>query len=245
MFVDQQLRRLYVSQLAAHAELNCVIHGAYHEDVAELVTRYGSWNIIENRADDPEGMRELRTLRHLYHNTRPDDAVLFMHTKGIGYATGESRIHGITLPRNLRAINSWRYALEYFCIDRWQERLAALQSGVDTDGAFLNLDPYWNYCGNFWWARGWHIRSLPEPTGLLGISSKDAARAWLFYNKHNHMSRFHVLDKPREDGRYAYGTFRLHEDDMFKYLIEDRDTQDKRYQSIVTPQIIDMMNKAK
>jgi hypothetical protein len=222
-FVDQQLRRLYVSNIFKYAQMNCVIHGAYNKDVEEMITRYGGWRIIESRTDDPESYRETRTLRHLWMETQPDDAVLFLHTKGIAYHSGENRLHGFTLPRNLRAINSWRYALEYYCIDQWWERFSRIrEQGIDSESAFMNLEPYWNYAGNIWWARGSHIRTLPDPCTMEGIDRKNAARAWLFYNKGNHTSIFHVLDKPREDGRGGYGTFRLHEDDCMPYLIEDR-----------------------
>ena len=246
-FVDQQLRRLYVSQLTKYAELNCVIHGPYHKDVEEMVTRYGKeWRILESRPDDPEGMRECRTLGYLWDQTKHDDAVLFLHTKGINYMSGESRIHGITLPRNLRAINSWRFALEYFNIDEWWARFHQLKDeNVDTASAFMNLDPYWNYCGNIWWARGSHIRRLPDPRTMEGIEYKHAARSWLFWFKGNHMSQFHVLDKPREDGRGGYGTFRMHEDDLMPYLIEERNQLDKAnastHQMIMTPKVMEIL----
>ena len=245
-FVDQQLRRIYVSQINKHAELNCVIHGPYHKDVEEMVTRYDkNWRILESRADDPEGLRETRTLRYLWSETQHNDAVLFLHTKGIAYMSGESRIHGITLPRNLRAINSWRFALEYFTLDQWHHRFTRLKDlGFDTESAFMNLDPYWNYCGNIWWARGDHIKKLPDPTTMEGISKKDAARAWVFWHKGNHMSVFHVLDKPREDGRGGYGTFRLHEDDLMKYLIEDRSTNGGK-ETIITPRAMEIIEQEK
>jgi len=221
-FVDQQLRRIYPTQLQNFAELNCVIHGPHHEEVREIITRYGGWRILECRPDDPEGLRETRTLRYIWQDAGYNDIVAFIHTKGIAYHSGEKAIHGFTLPRNLRAINSWRFALEYFCIDDWRNRFDRLSSGIDTESAFMNLEPYWNYAGNMWWSRGDHIRKLPDPTGIEGIDLRDAARSWLFWHKGNHISLFHVLDKPREDGRGGYGTFRLHEDDLMKYLIEDR-----------------------
>ena len=50
--MDQQLRRLYVSDLPKYAQLNCVIHGPYHKDVEEMVTRYGkNWRILESIPD--------------------------------------------------------------------------------------------------------------------------------------------------------------------------------------------------
>lgn len=244
-FVDQQLRRLYVSDLPKYAQLNCVIHGPYHKDVEEMVTRYGkNWRILESIPDDSEGLRETRTLRYLWTETQWDDAVLFLHTKGINYMSGESRIHGISLPRNLRAINSWRYALEYYNIDDWWQRFNRLKDhNIDTESAFMNLEPYWNYCGNIWWARGSHIRRLPDPTTMQGMDKKNAARSWLFWHKGNHMSVFHILDKPREDGRVGYGIFRLHEDDLMKYLIQDRDRITDSKEFIMTPRAMQLVEQ--
>jgi hypothetical protein len=212
----------------------------------ELINRYSKdWRILDCRPDDNDGLRECRTLRYLWAESAYDDYVLFLHTKGIAYHSGETRIHGYTLPRNLRAINSWRFALEYYNVDEWRERVTRMQSkAIDTESAFMNLEPYWNYSGNIWWAKGSHIRMLPDPTTMEGIDKKNAARAWLFWHKGNHTSVFHVLDKPREDGRGGYGTFRLHEDDLFKYLMQDRDgINNIRHQMQISPESMQILEQ--
>lgn len=224
-FIDQQLRRIFVSQIYKYADLNCVIHGPHYQDAVEMVGRYGHFKIREARPDDPEGLRETRTLRYLWQETEPNDAVLFMHTKGIAYTSGEKNVAGITLPRNLRAINSWRYAMEHYCLDRWVDRFNKFRTqDVDTQGSFLNAQPYFSYVGNFWWSKGSHIRKLCDPTTMEGISKTDAARAWLFWVHPSFYCDFHILDKPREDGRYIYGAFRVHEDDCMQYIIDDQQT---------------------
>jgi len=224
-FIDQQLRRIFVSQIYKYADLNCVIHGPHYQDAVEMVGRYGHFKIREARPDDPEGLRETRTLRYLWQETEPNDAVLFMHTKGIAYTSGEKNVAGITLPRNLRAINSWRYAMEHYCLDRWVDRFNKFRTqDVDTQGSFLNAQPYFSYVGNFWWSKGSHIRKLCDPTTMEGISKADAARAWLFWVHPSFYCDFHILDKPREDGRYIYGAFRVHEDDCMQYIIDDQQT---------------------
>lgn len=244
-FVDQQLRRLYVSDIHRYAELNCLITGPYHNEVEELVTRYSKdWRIIESRPDDPEGLREARTLHYLHKETQAEDLVMFLHTKGISYHSGQNRLHGFTLPRNLRAINSWRFALEYICLDEWRSRVHRLTTQpIDTESAFMNLEPYWNYCGNIWWSKGSHIRRLPDPLTVEGVDYKNLSRSWLFYFKGNHTSIFHVLDKPREDGRGGYGTFRLHEDDLMKYLIEHRDSAAMQNITQLTPESMQILEQ--
>lgn len=236
-FVDQQMRRIYVSELPKYAQLNCLIHGPYNKEVEDLVNRYGNWRIIDSRSDDTEQLRESRTLEYLWQETNEDDLVLFLHTKGIAYHSGENRIHGMTLPRNLRAVNSWRFALEYFCLDLWRERITRMsRQGIDTESAFLNLEPYWTYCGNIWWAKGSHIRLLPNPVQSSISDYRSHSKSWLFSRKGNHVSMFHVLDRPREDGRNGYGTFRLHEDDLMQYLIEDRDKLSWERTTHITPE---------
>jgi len=222
--VDQQLRRICVSQLNNYAQLNCLIHGPWHNEVTELVQRYGGWRILESRPDDPNGLKECATLRYLWAETQPDDAVLYMNTKGITYASGEKHVNGITLPRNLRAINSWRWAMEHYMIDRWVERFNRFRGyQCEVQGVFLNGSPFFNFAGNFWWSMGGHIRRLCDPTTMEGVTKKDAARMWLFWQMATYHCDFHILDKPREDGKYVYGAFRLHEDDCFPYVLEDQE----------------------
>ncbi|NBP57148.1 hypothetical protein EBU71_11565 [bacterium] len=223
-FIDQQLRRIFVSNIHKYAQLNCTIHGFHWEDALDLVNRYGHFRILDARPDDPGGLRETKTLRFLWLETQPDDAVFFMHTKGIAYASGEKSVAGLTLPRNLRAINSWRQAMEHYNLDRWVERFNKFRMNqTEVQGVFLNTYPYFNYVGNFWWSSGAHIRRLCDPTTMEGVTKADAARMWLFWHMPNFNCDFHVLDKPREDGRYVYGAFRMHEDDCFRYMVEDQE----------------------
>jgi len=221
--IDQQLRRIYVSGIHNYAELNCVIHGPYVADAVDMINRYGGWRILECRPDDPGELGETRTLQHLWAETKHDDAVVYLHTKGISYATGERRIGALTMPRNLRAINSWRWAMEHYMIDRWVERFNAMRQGVsEVQGCFLNTSPYMHFSGNFWWSMGGHIRRLDDPTQIPAPTNRDRSRMWLFSKPATFTCNFHILDRPREDGVYVYGAFRLHEDDCMQYVIEDQ-----------------------
>lgn len=222
-FVDQQLRKIYVSRLHDFAELNCVVHGPYHNEIVDLLQRYKQWRILENQADDPEDLRELRTLRYVWQETNHDDAVLYFNTKGITYASGQRRVNGLTLPRNLKAITSWRWAMEHYNIERWVERFNHLRGqNSHTTGCFLMSTPYLQYAGNFWWANGSHIRHLPHPTHTLNMTSSEAARRWLFTHIPNGHCDFNILDCPRDSGTYQQGSFRLHEDDCWPYVMQDQ-----------------------
>lgn len=221
--VDQQLRRIYASRFNQFAELNCVIVGPHHKEVSDLVQRYGGWRILQSLDQDDLALRETRTLQYLWDLTREDDAVLFMHTKGITYASGERSIHGFTTPRHLKAINSWRWAMEHYNIDRWVERFNCFRrTQIQAQGCFLNLTPYKNYVGNFWWSQGQHIRTLPDPREWHNSNKQQAARSWIFAKDVASTCDFHVLDRPRDDGVYVYGAFRLHEDDCLPHVVQDQ-----------------------
>lgn len=229
MFIDQQLRRIKNSQIDKHAKINVFIHGAYHLDAANMVDRSGVGAVIRNcTQENPQNLGELYTIQHLYDEAEPDDRILYMHTKGIAYMCGEKNINGMTLPRNFRALSSWRWAMEYYLLDRWVERVNcfSLDPLLSVQGLLLNYDPFWNWNGNFWWSSGQHIRQLNPPTSLIDTyGAKMASRAFIMMNKPRNHNLFSLLDKPREDahlGHTGYGTFRMHEDDCMPYVLEHR-----------------------
>lgn len=221
MMVDQQIRRLRNARIIGNMQLNCVIVGQHHDIVEDLVRRYGCFNILEVCPHDEEEFCEARTLRYIWQDTKMDDGICFMHTKGIAYHSGEKRVHGFTMPRNLTAINSWRWGMEYYNLDLWSERIENLNKASDTEGINMYLDPFWHYNGNFWWAKGSHIRKLPDPTRMEGtMEQRLKPRAWLFYQRGHHGNYFQCLNYLRDDN--LPGPFRTHEDDMMPHVLKER-----------------------
>jgi hypothetical protein len=91
-----------------------------------------------------------------------DGAVLYFHTKGITHPDKCSR--------------DWRRLMEYFCLDRWQDALAALDRGADAVGCDYSetvLGPH--FSGTFWWAATRHLHRLPQ----IPQDNPFAAEAWI------------------------------------------------------------------
>lgn len=243
MMVDNQIRRLQRSGLFNRAdEINCIIVGPYADDIEELVNLHGKIRILEKSYDDKELEFEGRTLKYLWRMTNPEDKVLYMHTKGVSYITNQNRINGIYVsPRNVRAINGWRHALEYFSIDDWQWQVSGLGTAYHTVGIMLLFWPFYMYAGNFWWASGQHIRNQAEPivwpghdydarkeedsidTNPLTIS-RMRHEQWIFSNKDQSYYHciFSQLDKPKDDEYHLCNSFWLYEDDLTPHVIKDR-----------------------
>jgi len=239
MMIDQQIRRMKASGLFYNAEMNCVITGPHCRQAEELVKLHGKFNILEVAEHDHEQIYEGRTLQYLYEQTQPEDKVCYMHTKGISYITAQNRINGFIAPRNVRAVNGWRHAMEYYCIDEWKSRTDHLGVGCDTMGIILIFHPFYMYGGNFWWSTGQHIRTLPHP---LEWSGNDYERTgenadptpeltmlrmrheqWIFAKKEGYfMSLFNILDLPKDDEHHLCNSFWLYEDDLLPHIVRDR-----------------------
>lgn len=100
---------------------------------------------------------EFPALHMLYHNTRPTDRVLYLHTKGVSHR-----------PPHRQGADEWRRYMMWGCVERWRECVQALE-GHDIAGVqWTRLDPQYAalcgapevFAGNFWWARGQYIADL-------------------------------------------------------------------------------------
>lgn len=84
--------------------------------------------------------------------------VLYFHTKGVTQV----------LPQTIH----WRKAMEYFCIERWQECLDQLNYH-DTTGCLYTDNCYYgfypHYSGNFWWVKSEYIKKLDDSYLHTGI----------------------------------------------------------------------------
>ncbi|NBR61888.1 MAG: hypothetical protein EBT86_09640 [Actinobacteria bacterium] len=241
MMVDNQIRKLKRSGLFDRAEkLFCIIVGPYANDIKELVELHGKFEILECVEQDTEEEYEGRTLKHLWRDAEPDDRILYFHTKGISYITGQNLVHGIINPRNLRAINGWRRGMEHFCIDEWRWQVDGLGAAYMTVGIMLLFHPFYMYGGNFWWAIGSHIRKQAEPIVWQGHDyaarqEKDSLdndprtisrmrhEQWLFNTQDGsyYHCLFNILDKPKDDEFHLCNSFWLYEDDMTPHVIRE------------------------
>lgn len=101
---------------------------------------------------------EYPALNYIYELRSDFDNVLYMHTKGV------SRREPEIMPN----VAAWRKYMTYFCVDRWQDRLKALEL-FDVTGCQWQMEPWPHFSGNFWWSRMSHIRKLPSPKLLPGM----------------------------------------------------------------------------
>jgi len=242
LMVDSQIRRLKRNGLFDRADkLYCVITGPYADDIEELVNLHGKFEILEKVYQDTDEEFEGRTLKYLWRLAEPEDSVMYFHTKGISYVTGENKVQGWISPRNLRAVNGWRHGMEYFCIDDWRWQVDGLHKAYHTVGIILLFWPFYMYGGNFWWATGTHIRKQAEPlvwqghdyearqqADSLDTDPKTISRMrhepWVF-NKQDgsyYHCLFNILDKPKDDEFHLCRSFWLYEDDLTPHIIKER-----------------------
>ena len=227
--VDEQLKALQWSRLLYSAEVNCVITGENSWGLHDLVIRTlgrerkRCVNILERTDTDEEQLYEGRTLQYLWRDAQPDDAICYIHTKGISYLTGQRKVNGVFNARHIKAINGWRIKMEEKILTEWPQRIAAMPHS-DTQGCYFKQDPFWHYMGNFWWAKGSHILKLPNPIthdplpypGSHFEETKPARmkyEQWLFRKEGYHLNLEPYMDWPKRQPGYAE-KFNPYEDDV-------------------------------
>lgn len=115
---------------------------------------------------------EYPTLELLWeHACREPDAVfLYFHTKGV-----RDEVH-----RTFRA--GWRRIMSQQLIARWCDCLEKFDEGYQAIGSLYSSWPFPHYAGNFWWAHGSHLSTLPKPAPIEeGINKRVWAEMWLMH----------------------------------------------------------------
>jgi hypothetical protein len=145
---------------------NIIITGPNREFIANNIRGISSKFTI-NLTDTNDSERT--TLYKLYSMVKPEDKILYFHSKGT------SQIDSCFL-NNIKA---WGDKLMYFVVDKHQECLDFLDEydlvGPNYWGEFTpdscrescgqDKNPPPHYSGNFWWAKGSHIKRLDIPIG--------------------------------------------------------------------------------
>lgn len=144
--------------------------GDEKEKSAEYFAHYDK--VITYIGDDDTS--ESSTLNKMWEFCQSDDSkVLYLHSKGV------------TRPNNDN-INSWVDLMEYFCIEKHEKCLKALQQ-YDTCGVNLSYEPMKHYSGNFWWVNSSFIRKSRTRYNPV-LSSKINDKRWY--------CEFWLLDTP-------------------------------------------------
>lgn len=138
---------------------------------------------------------------------RPQDKVLYLHSKGAGREDLESQVN----------VSFWRRYMEEFVVWRWRDCVLALD-GCDACGVDMNWNPWPHFAGNFWWAKAGFLRTLPDP---ITLSPSDPVRCELRIGESSREMSLHEL---HNSGRNLY---------LEKYLARDyRDVPTKMPQVV-------------
>ena len=163
----------------------------------------GEINVLKLYGEDPKmellfyhkncGLMEKPTLKALRKmaQQKPDAYFLYFHSKGI-----------TTWEGSFPNIQDCRYFLEYFMIEKWEKCVEALNEGFDVVGVNYTNDPRDHFSGNFWWAKGSYLASLPDlKKGYY------ESEFWLFRNKPRYKCLFksgvHHYYQPFPKERYC------------------------------------------
>ena len=162
------------------------INGDQEQLCRKLLRNYGMKFYLEGVE---RSGTEWLTLKNIKDRVEDDDVVLYIHTKGVTrYNTDdytlqieekESSINHkfkFQVPNVYNNIQQWRDLMEFYLIRHHKKCLEIFNQHVSADTIGLNPcgDPK-HYSGNFWWARGRYLRSLPYDT--------PNDEAWLLQNK--------------------------------------------------------------
>jgi len=223
-FVDEQIKRLQYSGLIEEAACYAVICGPNPYLLYDLIDRSRRFRILEMMDNDMAQMYEGRTLRHIRAEINEEDAVIYMHTKGISYIMGDRSVNGLFNARHAKAINGWRDTMEHYILDCWQDRYMGL-AYYDTQGCFKRQKPFAHYMGNFWWARANYILTLPDPLAFTvkpypGMEFEETKPSrmryeqWILLNEGSHLDiKPFPEDTPKLQPGYSKD-FTPYEDDI-------------------------------
>lgn len=212
--VEMQIRHLKESGLFAATTRFCVSIIARHdEDIQELRRIVGDDEKLEIISDSRDPRKfEYPALQFIRRKcTEEDCLVYYFHTKGITYQnfnTTDRKFNNFK-----RNIESWRQMMEYFLFDKWKVAVNLLSGDTlaeadgpqhtptcgeryDVYGCYRFPPPpmqYYLYAGNFWWARGQYVRTLPDFDESRMAGDRFFAEEWLFRGNPKSFSAFDTL----------------------------------------------------
>lgn len=178
----------------AHSLTACLVgDGSIGADILEE-----KWSVVSTG----QGVDafEYPTLERLWSDCQedPDRLVLYLHSKGASYRGKR--------PQRDR----WRRYMSYFTITRWRECIDILLQGVEVVGTERTchenrLEDF--FAGNFWWARGDYVQSLPRPeANTRRAHPRFWAEMWVLSNGAENFN-WHVVNPTSR----AWGTFQIKE----------------------------------
>jgi hypothetical protein len=166
--VDELFLGIHASGLyEACAAVHCFVAGpdaAAMAPVLDYLRRRAGAKVRVEREAPGDRTHERLALENLRALVGPEDALLYMHTKGASakYLPGGAE-HGTKGPH----VAAWRRALLLECVTSWRMCAEALRRGAcDVIGPAFRTAPRPHFSGNFWWARGRHLlEAAPRRVG--------------------------------------------------------------------------------
>jgi len=175
----EQMKVLRNSELLGTADQFIVgVSGTLEDEilVAELIPEAETF--LNHPSTSPSG--EVPTLMFMrdWLLGFPNHHVLYHHMKGLSYPPGTGLYS---------QMSNWRWCMQTHCVERWRECVQYLENGYDAAGVHYHTPETYPgpghvpfFAGNFWWARGDFLRTLPklEPEKHLA-GGRYEAEAWL------------------------------------------------------------------
>ena len=191
---DQCAKILFSGLYDATDAIHCVCVGPEARRCGGLLQNFGFKFKVE--ACVPEDLSGERiTLRHIPSVVKPEDCVLYIHTKGV-----------TKIPPS-ECVYWWNLYMEYFLI-RHHRQCVDLLATSDVVGLDYYPQSLPHFSGNFWWARGDYLLSLPPPDLEPGKDRYQNTETWVCGGATDKKPRLAQIAHSRNDhytaALYAY-----------------------------------------
>jgi hypothetical protein len=196
--VDEQLRKLYNSDLYKNATIKIFINDIYN---GYYSLSDENMNLMKIITDDinyhKEHYFEIYTHIKMFESSLITKGYyLYMHTKGVTRINHKDEIHSQGL-YSYKNVNNWRNLMEHFCIEKWRDCILRIPN-YDLVGCNYipnNVLPGIpaHYSGGFWWAKSDFIKKLPNPNDFINDKiDRFQAEFWIGRIKHKALCLFPI-----------------------------------------------------
>jgi hypothetical protein len=154
VIVAERFDKLKSSGLLDNAELYVYLHydrDCYTDLINSQTHKNIHWLYCDSSKEESEHPTAILMQKFAVENQEPFYA-LYLHQKGIT-ATGTDKQH---------KMSHWRWLMDYWCIENWQECVKQLDTGYNIVGCNLLHNPVTHFSGNQYWAKSNFIASWPK-----------------------------------------------------------------------------------
>jgi len=161
---DQATKILFSGLYDRATTIYCSLVGSEMANLLhiQLVLRqYGS-KFVTLGISETDDTYERFTLNRIKGIVKPEDKLLYLHSKGITHHNKPSSL----------SVSTWRTMMEYFLIRHHERCITDLDMydavGImwhGTQAIHFNGNVYMHFSGNFWWTTGAYLHRLPTEIG--------------------------------------------------------------------------------